>query len=68
MSLWEDWLAIGSAVQRGSMVIVYDERGVQLFSRTGDLTGHTGSTVSIKKGSTVTTYDDRGSQKFTRNG
>ena len=35
-------MAIATAVQRGSMVQVYDERGRAIFSRSGDLHGYTG--------------------------
>lgn len=57
-------MAIGSAVQKGSMVYIYDERGRQLASvSAGDgLQGYTGSTVSVKRGNMVYTYDERGRQ------
>ena len=63
--------AIGSAVQRGSHVYVYDERGRQLAMieagrRPEDgLQGYTGATVSIRRGSRVLTYDERGRQLST---
>ncbi len=40
-------MAIGSAVQRGNSVNVYNERGVMLFSKVGELIGYTGTTVTI---------------------
>lgn len=56
-------MAIGSAVQRGSMIYAYDERGRMLWSRSGDaLHGYTGATVSIRRGAMVYTYDERGRQ------
>lgn len=57
-------MAIGNAVQKGSMVYIYDERGRQLASvSAGDgLQGYTGSTVSVKRGSMVYTYNERGQQ------
>ena len=35
----EKRMAIGSAVQRGNSVNVYNERGVMLFSKVGELIG-----------------------------
>lgn len=61
-------MAIGSAVQRGAHVYVYDERGRQLAmlqAGTGPrdgLVGYTGATVSIRRGANVFTYDERGRQ------
>lgn len=61
-------MAIGSAVQRGNHVYVYDERGRQLAMlqagagpRDG-LVGYTGATVSIRRGANVFTYDESGRQ------
>ena len=58
---------IASAVQKGSYVYLYDERGSQLCSiycdNDGSLQGYTASTVSIRKGSYIYVYDERGSQK-----
>lgn len=61
-------MAIGVAVQRGTLVYVYDEKGRQLCalsggSKAGDgLTGYTGKTVSIHRGGLVYTYDEKGRQ------
>ncbi len=63
--------AIGSAVQRGNHVHVYDERGRQLTMIEAGrrpeegLTGYTGATVSIRRGDRVLTYDERGRQLST---
>ncbi len=57
---------IASAVQKGSEVDVYDERGSRLFSKNGELQGFTSTTVSIKRDSYVTTYDAKGSSKFSK--
>ena len=58
---------IASAVQKGSYVYLYNERGGQLCSiycgNDGSLQGYTASTVSIRKGSYVYVYDEKGSQK-----
>ena len=59
-------MAIATAVQRGSMVQVYDERGRAIFSRSGDLHGYTGGTVSVRRGRSIYTYDERGRQISTR--
>lgn len=49
-------MAIGSAVQRGNSVNVYNERGVMLFSKVGELIGYTGTTVTIRRGNQAITY------------
>ena len=56
-------MAIGTAVQKGSMVHVYDEKGrpmglVPLGG--GQLQGYTGSTISVRKGNMIHTYDEKG--------
>jgi hypothetical protein len=67
-STGEDQMAIGNAVQRGSFVYVYDEKGRQLRalsagSMPGDgLKGYTSSTVNIRRGSFIYTYDEKGRQ------
>ncbi len=58
-------MAIGSAVQRGSFVYVYDEKGRQLTALPAGngpedgLRGYTGATVSVRRGSFVYTYTNR---------
>ena len=42
-------MSIGSAMERGSAVYVYDEKGHLLFSKPGKLIGYTASTVSIQR-------------------
>ena len=60
--------AIGSAVQRGAHVFLYDDRGQQLAmlqAGNGDedgLTGYTARTVTIRRGAHVFTYDQTGRQ------
>ena len=51
----EKKMAIGSAVQRGNSVNVYNER---------ELIGYTGTTVTIRRGNQAITYSDKGIQKF----
>ncbi len=64
-------LAIGSAVQRGAWVYVYDERGKQtvtLPAGSGPQDGlhsYTGATVSVRRGSWLYTHDERGRQLST---
>ena len=64
-------MAIGNAVQRGTLVYLYDENGRQLRtlaagSGPGEgLTGYTGGTVSIRRGPWIYTYDERGRQVST---
>jgi len=62
-------MAIGSAVQKGSSVYIYDERGSQIgvvgagSGRPPDgLVGFTGTTVSVRKGSSIYMYDEKGRQ------
>jgi hypothetical protein len=59
-------VAIGSAIERGSLICVYDEHGHTLFSKAkgsgakDGLLGFTGSTVTARYGSTIFTYDEKG--------
>ena len=61
-------MAIGSAVQRGSFVYVYDEKGRQMTAVPAGngpedgLKGYTGAMVSVRRGAFVFTYDERGRQ------
>lgn len=57
---------IGSALQKDSIVYVYDENGNILYTKLGELAGYTGSTVSIKNDRILYTYDERGSIKYTK--
>ena len=57
-----------TAIQKGSTVYVYGEHNRLLFTKSGDLHGYTGSSVSVKKGNTVYTYNDRGSLVSTHSG
>ena len=59
-------MAIGSAVQRGSLVYVYDEKGRRLTTLLAGkglkdgLQGYTPSTVSVRRGPLIYTYDESG--------
>lgn len=62
-------MAIGSAIQRGNQVYVYDEHGRQLcvVSRgagpNDGLQGYTGATFSVRRGNQIYVYDEKGRQK-----
>jgi hypothetical protein len=57
---------IGSALERGSLIVVYDEKGMSLFSKAkgsgphDGLLGFTGSTVTVRFGSVIYTYGEHG--------
>ncbi len=53
-------MAISTAVQRGSWVYVYNEKGAYLTSLSGQLYGFTSSTVSVKRNNWVYVYDEHG--------
>jgi hypothetical protein len=59
-------MAIGSAIERGSLICVYDERGTTLFQKAkgsgakDGLLGFTGSTLTVRFGSIIYTYDEKG--------
>ena len=55
-------MAISTAIQKGSSVYVYNEKNSQIFSKTCELYGFTGTTVSVKRGSVVYVYNEKGSQ------
>jgi hypothetical protein len=61
-------MPIGSAVQRGGYVYVYDEKGSQLAAIPAGsgpkdgLQGYTGTSVSVRRGNYVYVYDEKGSQ------
>jgi hypothetical protein len=59
-------MAIVSAIERRSLIQVFDEHGHTLFSkaqgngRNDGLLGFTGSTVTVRFGSIICTYDQNG--------
>jgi hypothetical protein len=59
-------MAIGSAIERGSLIVVFDKRRTTLFSKArgngpdDGLIGFTGSTVTLRYGSVIYTYDEHG--------
>ncbi len=61
-------MAIGNAVQRGSFIYVYDEKGVTLCtlpagSGSNDgLKGYTSSTVNVHRGGWIYSYNEKGMQ------
>ena len=65
-------MAIGSAIERGSLICVYDEHGRTLFPKArgngpkDGLLGFTGSTVTVRFGSIIYTYDERGTTIYAK--
>ena len=57
---------IGNALQKGSTVYVYNEKGQMLYTKSGELAGYTGSSVSIKNGRTLYTYNEKGQMQYTK--
>jgi len=57
-------MAIANAIQKGSSVYIYDEKGHQLgVISVGDgLYGFTSGSVSIRRGSSIYMYDEKGRQ------
>lgn len=51
---------IAAVRQVGNQVRVYNERGLVLFMKCGELVGYTSETVSIKYNHTVWCYDSSG--------
>jgi hypothetical protein len=66
----EGEMVIGSAVERGSVIYVYNDKGRVLFSKPkgpqrGDgLKGYTGTTLNIQRGDVIYTYNEKGYQIF----
>ena len=54
---------IGSVIQKGGLITVYDEKGYTLSNMqvnpSDQLMGYTGSSFSVKKGNMVTVYDEK---------
>lgn len=65
-------MAIGSAIERGSLIVVFDERGMTLFSKArgngpnDGLLGFTSSTVTARYGSVIYTYDETGTTVYAK--
>jgi hypothetical protein len=61
-------MPIATAVKRGSVVYVYDEKGRYMITIPAGnkpedgLTGYTSTTVSVRRGGFVYTYDEKGRQ------
>lgn len=60
-------MAIGHAVQRGTLIYVYDQDGRQITSISAPgrwsndgLKGYTSSTIHIQKGTLIYSYDETG--------
>ena len=65
-------MPIGSAIERGSLICVYDERGTTLFQKArgsgpkDGLLGFTSSTVTARYGSIIYTHDERGETVYAK--
>lgn len=57
---------IATAIEQYGYVFVYNESGSILFSRSGQLVGFTGTTVSIKQLGYTYVYDVNGNILFSR--
>jgi hypothetical protein len=63
---------IGSALERGSLIVVYDEKGMSLFSKAkgsgpqDGLLGFTGSTVTVRLGLVIYTYGAHGQMVYAK--
>lgn len=60
-------MAIGKAVQKGTLVYIYDEKGKQLTSISAagcgsddGLQGYTALAVNVRRGSLVYAYNEKG--------
>ena len=59
-------MAIGNAVERGSVVCIYDEKGFQTAAVPADngpndgLKGYTSSGVNVQRGGFIFTHDEKG--------
>lgn len=60
-------MAIANAVQRGTIVYIYDEKGRQVGTvSAGDgLHGFTSGSISIRRGTMIYIYDEKGRQTGT---
>ena len=65
-------MAIASAVERGSQVFAYNERGLMLFTKANGsgphdgLLGFTSSSVTVRSGSVIITYGENGQIIYTK--
>lgn len=58
-------MGIATAVQKGSFIYMYDEKGKQLgiaAAGSGKFVGYSATFVCVQKGSFVYTYNEKGSQ------
>jgi hypothetical protein len=65
-------MTIGSAIERGSVILVFDQGGQMLFSKANGsgphdgLVGYTATTVTVRTGLSITTYGEYGQILYTR--
>ena len=66
-------MPIANAIQRGSVVYVYNENNHQIFAKAvgqgpnDGLKGYTSQTVNIQQGRIIYTYNEKGVQTGARN-
>jgi|LSQX01.1.fsa_nt_gb hypothetical protein len=53
-------MAIITAVQKGSLVVVYGERNSIIAQQPGTLHGYTSTTYSVKQGDLIVTRNEKG--------
>lgn len=64
-------MAIGNAVERGSLVYIYDEKGHQTATvpkgsgAADGLKGYISTTVNVRRGAIIYSYDAKGHQLST---
>jgi hypothetical protein len=65
-------MAIGNAFEKGALIVVYDEKNRQMYTRSkglqpGDgLISFTNTTVNIRQGPLLVTYNEKGQQISSR--
>ena len=59
-------MAISSAVQKGSQIVAYNEKGLQLFMKAGTLSGFTSTTVTVIRNKQAITFNEKGLQMFSK--
>lgn len=57
-------MAIGTAIQKGTHVWVYDEDNRLLFNRQGELMGYTARSISLNNGSFIIAYNEKKINSF----
>lgn len=62
-------MPIGNAVQKGSNIYIYDEKGRHIGNvssgsgKNDGLVGYTSTTVNVRRGTSIYMYDEKGRMK-----